>query len=77
MEYESNGDRNKFLLIKKYLDEIKPYFKDIINNLKTFDTWRFQLTIAINFIPSEDTDEEHLMHSNSDNIEILIYNKSE
>ena len=28
IEYESNGDRNKTLSIKEYLDTIKPYFKD-------------------------------------------------
>ena len=48
--------------------------KDIINNMKKSDTWRIQLTIAINFIFSKDTDEEHVMHSKSDNIEIVIYN---
>ena len=30
-----------------------------------------QLTIAINFISSKDNDEERVMHSNSDNIEIM------
>ena len=33
IEYESNVDRNKTLSIKKYLDESRPYFKNI-NNLK-------------------------------------------
>ena len=51
--------------------------KDIINNMKKSDTWRIQLTIAINFIFSKDTDEEHVMHSKSDNIEIVIYNKGD
>ena len=27
VEYEKNGDKNKTLPIKKYLDEIKPYLK--------------------------------------------------
>ena len=47
-EYESYGDRNKIRLIK-YLDKSKPYWKDIINNLKKSDTWKIQLTLAINF----------------------------
>ena len=38
IEYASNGDRNKTAWIKEYFDEIKPYLKDIINNLKTSDT---------------------------------------
>ena len=33
---------------------------------------KFQLTIANNFIYSIDNDEEHVMHSKSDNIEIMI-----
>ena len=33
-KYESNGDENKTLSIKDYLDEIKSYLKDIINNPK-------------------------------------------
>ena len=36
-EYESNGDKNKTIPIKEYLDQIKPYLKDI-NNLKKSDT---------------------------------------
>ena len=38
IEYENNGDRNKTLSLKKYLDEIKLYLKDIIKNLKKSDT---------------------------------------
>ena len=45
--------------------------------MKKSDTWRIQLTIAINFIFSKDTDEERVMHSKSDNIEIVIYNKGD
>ena len=30
--------------------------------------WKTQLTIAINFISSKDTDKERVMHSKSDNI---------
>ena len=34
--------------------------------------WKIQLTIANNFISSADNDEERVMHSESDNIEIKI-----
>ena len=44
VENESNDDRYKTLSIKKYLHEIKQFFKDIINNLKKSDTWKIQLT---------------------------------
>ena len=43
-----------------------------MNNLKKSDTWKIQLAIANNFISSIDNDEEHVMHSKSDNIEIMI-----
>ena len=39
IECESNGDRNKTLSVEKYLNKIRPYLKDIINNLKKSDTW--------------------------------------
>ena len=63
--------------IKEYLDVIKPYLKDIINNLKNSDTLKIQLTIAINFISSKDIDEEGKTHSNNDNIDIMIYDKAD
>ena len=31
IEYESNGDRNKTLSIEEHLEEMKPFFKDIIS----------------------------------------------
>ena len=73
IEYESNSDKNKNLSLKEYLSEIKPYLGDIIINLQKSGTWKVQLTIAINFISSKDDDEEQVMHSNSDDIEFLIY----
>ena len=39
VEYESNGDRNKDLSLKEYLDKIKAYLKDIIIGLQECDTW--------------------------------------
>ena len=32
---ENNGHKNKSLSIKDYLEEIKPYLIDLINDLKT------------------------------------------
>ena len=68
IEYKSNGDRNKTLLVEEYLNKIRPYLKDIINNLKKCETWKTQLTIANNFISSKDNDEEHVMHSKNGKI---------
>ena len=36
IEYESNGDKYKNLSTKKYLNMIRPYFSDIINDYKAF-----------------------------------------
>lgn len=63
------------LSIKKCLNEIEPHLKDIMNNLEKPDKWKIQLKMSLNFISSKDTDEEHVLHSNSDNIGIIIYNK--
>ena len=72
IEYESNSDRNKTLSFEEYRNKISLYLKDIINNSKKSDTRKIQLTIANNFISSIDNDEERVMHSKSDNIEIMI-----
>ena len=68
IEYKSNGDWNKTLLVEEYLNKIRPYLKDIINNLKKSDTWKIQLIIANSFVSSLDNDEERVIHSKSDNI---------
>ena len=62
IECKSNGGRNKTLSRKQQLDKIKPCLKDIIKYLKTSDTWKVQLTIAITFISSKDTDEKGEIH---------------
>ena len=53
IEYESNGDKEKILSVKEYLDMIKQYLRDIINDHKTQEEWKIQLTIEINFISSK------------------------
>ena len=67
----------KALSAEEYLYKIILCLKDI-NNLKKYDTWKIQLTIAINFISSQDdNNEERLIHSKSDNIEIMINDKAD
>ena len=44
MEYESRGDKDKNLSPKEYLDIIRPYLRDMINNHKTHGEWKFYLT---------------------------------
>ena len=48
--------------------------RNIIIDLQNTDTWKIQLIIAINFIFSKDAEEEHVMHSISDNIICTSYN---
>ena len=46
--------------------------KNIISNLKKPETSKSHLTIPINFRSSKDNDKMSLMHSLSDNTEIMI-----
>ena len=62
IEYENDSDKSKTLSVKEYL---KPYFKDIINNLKKSDTWKIQLKIAITCISYKNCDEEQVRNSKS------------
>ena len=77
IEYESNGDRNKTLSLEEYINKIRPYLKDIINNLKKSDTWKIQLTTANTFISSVNNDDESLMHSESDYIDIMMNDETD
>ena len=82
IEYESNGNGNKTLFVEEYLNKIRPFLKflqflkDIMYNLKRSDTWKIKLTKAINFMSSIDNNEELVMHSRSDNIEIMIHDEA-
>ena len=71
IEYESNDERNKALSAEEYLNKIRPYLKDIINNFKKSDRWKIQSKIGNNFISSIDNEEERVMHSKSNNIEMI------
>ena len=43
IEYKSNSDRNKTLSAEEYLDKIRPYLKDIINDLNKI--WHMENSI--------------------------------
>ena len=77
IEYESNGDRNKALSFEEYLNKITLYLKDTINNLKKSDKWKIQLTVENNFISSINNDAERVMHSKTDNIEIMTNDEAD
>ena len=73
MGYESNSDKNRNLSLDENLNKIETYPRDIIINLQNSDKWENQLAIAINFISSKDTEEERVMHSNSDNMKFTSW----
>ena len=89
IQYKSKGNKGKILTPIEYLDMIRPYLSDMINDHKTQGEWRIhsdnkiierktqsewkiQLTMAINFISSKDSDETRTMHAKSNNVEIKM-----
>ena len=85
IQYGSRGDKGKNLSIKKYLNMIRPYLSDKINDHKTQgkwkihsgnkiiehktqSEWKIQLTMAIDFISSKDSDEARTMNAKSNNV---------
>ena len=58
IKYECNGDTDKNLSLDEYLNKIETYLRNIIIDLEYSDTWKTQLTIAINFVSSKNTEEE-------------------
>ena len=61
--------------VEEYLNEIKPYLKDILIDLQKSAPSKIQLTMAINFTSSKDSNEEQVIHLKSDNIEVMTYDK--
>ena len=62
IQSESMGDKSKTLTIKEYLDMIRPYLREVINDYKTKGEWNIYLTIAISFISSKYSGETRTMH---------------
>ena len=52
-EYTSEGDDNKNLLLEEYLDVIRPYLNDLINDHKVSGEWKVQLVILNKCISSK------------------------
>ena len=68
----NNGGKNRRLSVEEYIYKIRPYLRDIINDVKQYDKQKIQSTITINFISSkDDNNKECVMHSKSDKIEIM------
>ena len=73
IEYDSNGDKNRNLPLDRFLNKIKSYLKNIIINLQNSDRWKIQLTIAINYISSNNPEVERVVHLSSGNIKFTPY----
>ena len=58
--------------LDEYLSKIEPYLRNIIIDLPKYDTSEIQLIIAINCISSEDAEEERVMHSTRNNINLHL-----
>ena len=56
---------------------IRPYLSDMINYHKSEGEWKIQLTLAINFMSSKDSEETRTMHTKSHNIEIMMGNETD
>ena len=77
IEYERKGDKNKTLSIKRYLNMIKPYLRDIINDHKPQGELEIQLILIVNFISSKESDEIRTIHKKNNDIEIIMDNETD
>ena len=70
--YESNGDKEKKLSVKQYLNKITPYLYDLINDHRIVRrVWKIQINMHVNFISSRDTGETRIYYVWSDNVSIM------
>ena len=69
--YKGRGDKGKKLSIEQYLDVIKSYLSDLINDHKAIKTssneWKIQIKMHINFVSSNNTGETRTIFVCSDN----------
>ena len=69
--YESNGDKDAKLSIDEYFNIVRPLLKDMIDDHKSKDEWKIQLSMRIIFVSFTDASETLEMHTKSDNIAIM------
>ena len=79
--YESRGDKDKKLSVEQYLDMIKPYLSDLINENKAIETssneWKIEINMHVNFVSSSDTGQICTIFVCSDNEEIRLVNETD
>ena len=69
--YESRGDKDGKLALYEYFEKIKPHLKDMIDDYKSKGEWEIQITMRIIFISFIDRNKTQVMHTKSDNVEIM------
>ena len=67
-----NQNEHKNLSPKEYLDMIRPYLEDLINNHKTSGKWKIQLVMLNGCISSKIFEETCSVYTASDNIEMFM-----
>ena len=76
IQYESRGDGDANLSLGEYLNIIRPYLREMMDNHKARGKWKIHLTMKINFVSVLDSTQFHEMHTKSNNIEIMIGNET-
>ena len=72
IEYISEGDYYENISPREYLDMIRPYLINLINDHKTSGEWKIQLIMLNRCISSINFEEMRSVYSASDNIKIFI-----
>ena len=76
LEYGSEGSNS--LSFTEYLDLIKPYLEDLINEKKNKGECKLQLTAKISFVSLKSySDETRLMHTRSNTAEFMNGSETE
>ena len=76
MEYRNEG--NNLLSFEEYLNLIKPYLNDLINNKKDEGEWKLQLSAEISFVSKKPgSDEKRVMYTRSTCEEFMIGSETE
>ena len=71
VEYDSRGDRHDNLSLEEYLNIIRPYLIDLLDDYKARGEWKFQLVMRNNFFSSLDSTQFHKMYTKGANMEIM------
>ena len=75
---ENGSDGNNSLSFMEYLNLIKPYLEDLINEKKNKGEWKLQLTAKISFVSLKpDSDETRLMDTRSNPVEFMNGSETE